>query len=59
MTGDKDNGKSNLPGRKFGLKIESAEPRKPNVEDQATWRVRAFAVEKLQRRLECAGLEAH
>jgi hypothetical protein len=47
MAGDKDDGKSNLSGRKLGLKIESAEPRKPNVEDQATRRVRALAVEKL------------
>ncbi len=59
MTGDKDDGNPDAGVDQLALKIQAIDPRKPHVQNQATWRVRALAAQERLRCPEGLGMQAH
>src|ERR1700732_454556 len=59
VTCEKNDGNINLRLGEFPLKVRSAQIRKPDVEDQASWHIRTFGTQELSSRAEGLGFEAH
>src|SRR5580704_15823926 len=59
MAGDEDDGNVDVRFAQLALKIQSAEVRKPNIQNQAAWRIRPCTAKKVQGRSECQHSKPH
>src|SRR5258708_37760644 len=59
MASDEDDGNVDVRFAQFALKIQSAEVRKPNVQNQAGWRIRPCTSKKVCGRPECKHSKTH
>src|ERR1700740_683782 len=59
MASDEDDGNVDVRFAQFALKIQSAKVRKPNVQNQAAWRIRPCTTKKVQGRPECQHSKTH
>src|ERR1700751_6123818 len=59
MTGDEDDGNVNARVRQLALKVQTVHSRKSDVQDEATWPVRAVAAQERFRCSESLGTQAN